>query len=167
MVRIKHRWFLCEMVFPDLYSIHEEEDNTALIVESNATAFGRVKEKKKAIANKVEEITEGHLTQAVRRRMERTFGTYAKGSLAGGFRVKYFNNESGLFIVKTPREQSVMVRNAITLTTRVHAIPCILRCFHVGGSIEQCKKVALEYDQKSLTKKANLKRLREANVTRR
>lgn len=145
MVRFKNRYLLVELTAID--SITHE-----LLPFSSARDGGTLQGS--LIAN--------HLRQS----LQQNFGQVAMGQVGPTLSIKYANGQTGLMVVRAPREQVALVWAAITLMSGLpadgagrqpstsgpggHPMRYSWRVMHVAGTIKSAQKSAIRHTIKYL-----------------
>ncbi|KAJ1895514.1 RNA-binding protein pop5 [Kickxella alabastrina] len=88
-----------------------------------------------------------NINSLVREQVKLNFGDLGAGHIASGFQVKYFSSQTRMGIIKVPRDHCQMVTTALTLATHINRYPCVVRVWHVSGTIKKCQKAAIRTDR--------------------
>jgi ribonuclease P/MRP protein subunit POP5 len=90
-------------------------------------------------------LTSYQLFRDIRQSLLTNFGEFGYGQCHSSLQVKYLNQRTGLAIVRSPRDDSDIVRTALLLLKDVGGEPCTVRVLHVGGTIRSCQKAAVKW----------------------
>jgi len=132
MVRFKNRYLLVEIVWDEwVVSSHNGEPT-----QSPPTLKPS--------------INASLLIQLIKTKTLDYFGDLGLASLLWSLSVKYLNEATGIFIIRTSREYFRITWGAMTFITSINNRPASLRVLHVAGTIRSCQKMLLKYDRELL-----------------
>ncbi|KAI8901406.1 hypothetical protein BC833DRAFT_578042 [Globomyces pollinis-pini] len=89
------------------------------------------------------------LAAAIKFNIQDLFGDYG-ARISSTLQVKYYSPYTGLAIIKTGREHSRLVWNAITFITMLKSTPCVITVVHVSGTIKKLQQYAVIFNQKQI-----------------
>lgn len=125
MVRVKHRYILCQIEWHSDGSLSRPD------------------------------FTNNKLVECIKASVECNFGSYAIGcmTLNQSFSIKYFNAVTGMFIVKIARQYCNTLWGALTFVTSMDGGRfCKLNVVAVSGTIRSCQRELLRYSRAIIQK---------------
>ncbi|KAJ1948872.1 RNA-binding protein pop5 [Linderina pennispora] len=131
MVRFKHRYLCFEIQF-----------HTAA---EQALGHQKAGQKQPALSSKA-------IFHLIRDQMQINFGDSGAGHVVMGTQVKYFSSRTNMGILKVPRDHYQMIWSALTLTTQISRTPCMIRVWHVSGTIKKCQQAAIKVNRSLIAK---------------
>ncbi|KAL4803865.1 Rpp14/Pop5 family-domain-containing protein [Aspergillus unguis] len=156
MVRVKHRYLLIEILYPDSTSGPQTS------ASSSINHGQRQKSQLQIHAPTSDALTPSLLAKLVRDQVAEIFGDWGIGRLggvgAGGVSVKYLSPATSTAIIRCPRASYRLVWTALTYMTRVPEIgdgrnkrldlgnltrPCVFRVVRVSGTIRKAEEEAV------------------------
>ncbi|KAL4952677.1 Rpp14/Pop5 family-domain-containing protein [Aspergillus filifer] len=166
MVRVKHRYLLLEILYPD---------PTSAPSSTNKNRNNAQQSQLRIHAPTSDALTPSLLAKMVRDEVADLFGDWGVGRLggvgAGGVSVKYLSPATSTAIIRCPRASYRLVWTALTYMTRVPEIsegkakrvdlanlsrPCVFRVVRVSGTIRKAEEEAVRRARREIV------RLREA-----
>ncbi|KAK0930654.1 RNA-binding protein pop5 [Friedmanniomyces endolithicus] len=137
MVRIKHRYLLVNILYPDAkYSP----------LRPAATAGDDIPYTVQFRRPSPDQMNGGLLMRLIRDGVVELFGDYGSGKIAGSLQVKYFSSATSTAIIRVSREHYRLVWSALTLTTRLPRPvdqPCVIQVVRVSGTIRKAEEEAI------------------------
>ncbi|KAG9244332.1 Rpp14/Pop5 family protein [Calycina marina] len=134
MVRVKHRYLLVNILYPELLKAGRESSAKlpdAVTFHQPTTSGLNSRGLEKAIKHGVEEL----------------FGDYGYGAIRGSLQVKYLSTATSTFIIKVARDHYRMVWTALSFMTKVPGVhdakPCVFRVIRVSGTIRESQEEAI------------------------
>ncbi|KAJ1951338.1 RNA-binding protein pop5 [Linderina macrospora] len=127
MVRFKHRYLCFEIQF------HPAAEQTP--------GHQRTGQKQPVLTSKA-------VLHMIKDQMQVNFGDSGAGHIVSGTQVKYFSSRTNMCILKVPRDHYQMIWSALTLTTHISRAPCMIRMWHVSGTIKKCQQAAIKVDRR-------------------
>ncbi|KAJ3108754.1 hypothetical protein HDU97_000154 [Phlyctochytrium planicorne] len=98
----------------------------------------------------LESLHPGNIINTIRDSVEVNFGDVGVGSISQSFSVKYFSPYTSVAIVRVARDHVKLLWAAISFVSQIKGRKCLLRVVHVGGTIKQVQKQAIEFDKQQL-----------------
>ncbi|KAK1069308.1 RNA-binding protein pop5 [Friedmanniomyces endolithicus] len=138
MVRIKHRYLLVNILYPDtkhsqLAPATKPGDNVPYTVQFRRPS--------------PDQMNGGLLMRLIRDGVVELFGDYGSGKIAGSLQVvKYFSSATSTAIIRVSREHYRLVWSALTFTTRLPRPvdqPCVFQVVRVSGTIRKAEEEAI------------------------
>ncbi|GFS65809.1 hypothetical protein TNIN_5891 [Trichonephila inaurata madagascariensis] len=120
MVRVKHRYILCEIVT-------ETHRHFAKLPFVEKTL-------KEAIIDSVEEL----------------HGDFGLASILPGFAVKMFNRSTRMFILRVHRKFQSVLSTSLPIITSVENVKLAIKTLHLSGTIRCAYKFLVNYDKEKL-----------------
>ncbi|KAL4868645.1 Rpp14/Pop5 family-domain-containing protein [Aspergillus spectabilis] len=158
MVRVKHRYLLVEILYPDASS------------SSSASRKNNAEQSQLRIhAPTSDALTPSLLAKMVRDEVAEIFGDWGIGRLggvgAGGVSVKYLSPATSTAIIRCPRASYRLVWTALTYLSRVPDIsdagrsrpsnltrPCVFRVIRVSGTIRKAEEEAVRRARREIVR---------------
>ncbi|KAI8325591.1 hypothetical protein GQ54DRAFT_301830 [Martensiomyces pterosporus] len=157
LTRYRHALYQAhKMVLPDVDSSVEHLAGAVIFLRSIGIALAdlNIRNAMLQLASQSEQqqqhtpsISTRGVHNLVREQVVLNFGDSGAGSIQSGLQVKYFSPRTRLGILKVPRDHYQMVWAALTLTTHYSKHPCLIRVWHVSGTIKKCQKAAIRVDR--------------------
>ncbi|KAK5692964.1 RNA-binding protein pop5 [Elasticomyces elasticus] len=137
MVRIKHRYLLINILYPDPKSTSgrpatKPGDEVPYTVQFRRPSPDR--------------MDGGVLTRLIRDGVAELFGDYGSGKVAGSLQVKYFSQATSTAIVRVSRDHYRLVWAALTFATRLPnpvGQSCVIQVVRVSGTIRKSEEEAI------------------------
>ncbi|KAK5731495.1 RNA-binding protein pop5 [Elasticomyces elasticus] len=136
MVRIKHRYLLINILYPDPRSTSrpatKPDDEVPYTVQFRRPSPDR--------------MDGGVLTRLIRDGVAELFGDYGSGKVAGSLQVKYFSQATSTAIVRVSRDHYRLVWAALTFATRLPnpvGQSCVIQVVRVSGTIRKSEEEAI------------------------
>ncbi|KAL3479327.1 Rpp14/Pop5 family-domain-containing protein [Aspergillus californicus] len=164
MVRVKHRYLLVDILYPDPSStpLSARKDHHAQQSEYQLRIH----------APTSDALTPGLLAKMVRDEVAETFGDWGIGRLggvgAGGVSVKYLSPATSTAIIRCPRASYRLVWTALTYMSRVPEYsdagksrrldpgnlnrPCVFRVIRVSGTIKKAEEDAVRRARREIVR---------------
>ncbi|OJI82527.1 hypothetical protein BO79DRAFT_199521 [Aspergillus costaricaensis CBS 115574] len=175
MVRLKHRYILLDILYPDPSTWPAATSRT----KSNNNNNNNPQSKSKSQAQlqihspTSDALTPGLLAKMVREEVSLMFGDYGVGRLggagAGGISVKYLSPATSTAIIRCPRASFRLVWTALTCMSQVPGFSdpgsskrssstraCVFRVIRVSGTMRKAEEEAIRRARREIV------RLREA-----
>jgi ribonuclease P/MRP protein subunit POP5 len=131
MVRLKSRYLLFEIIYPDgLDAIKEPLPKTKSSISIRPSTELSVDARK--------------LTTLLKDAIELNFGDYGLGAVSGTLAVKYFSQLTSKGIVRVARQHFRLVWAALTYINKVGTKNAIIRVIRVSGTIKKCEIAAIQ-----------------------
>ncbi|BGP20664.1 hypothetical protein JCM10213_001090 [Rhodosporidiobolus nylandii] len=153
MVRFKHRYLLCHLVFP-ASALDDAHPST-----SNGAATP-------AEAVPPPSLSEGAIIGLLRDSLNVNFGDVGAGEVGGTFSVKYLSPQTSTLIIRVSREHYRTLWAALTLLRRVGGQECVARVVHVSGTIRKTQHAAIAHDRAQILLSARRSRIRKSLLAR-
>ncbi|KAF7590627.1 hypothetical protein BBP40_002575 [Aspergillus hancockii] len=158
MVRIKHRYLLVDILYPDTSTW----PSTSQIKKTPQQAQSQLR----IHAPTSDVLTPSLLAKMVREEVAEIFGDWGVGRLggvgAGGVSVKYLSPATSTAIIRCPRASFRLVWTAITYMSRVPEIgdrrnvvmtrPCVFRVIRVSGTMRKAEEVAIQKARREIVR---------------
>ncbi|KAK0356091.1 RNA-binding protein pop5 [Friedmanniomyces endolithicus] len=137
MVRIKHRYLLVNILYPDakysqLRPATKGDDDVPYTVQFRRPS--------------PDQMNGGLLMRLIRDGVVELFGDYGSGKIAGSLQVKYFSAATSTAIIRVSREHCRLVWSALTFATRLPRPvdqPCVIQVVRVSGTIRKAEEEAI------------------------
>ncbi|PLB47518.1 hypothetical protein P170DRAFT_385256 [Aspergillus steynii IBT 23096] len=164
MVRLKHRYLLLDILYPDPSSWPSTAPQRKL---ASAQSQSQIQ----IHAPTSDALTQGLLAKMVREEVAEIFGDWGVGRLGSGLSVKYLSPATSTAIIRCPRASYRLVWTALTYMSRVPEYgnpsrskgagpaltrPCVFRVIRVSGTMRKAEEEAIRRARKEIV------RLREA-----
>ncbi|KAL4961756.1 Rpp14/Pop5 family protein [Aspergillus stella-maris] len=162
MVRVKHRYLLLEILYPD---------PTSAPFSTNKNRNNAQQSQLQIHAPTSDALTPSLLAKMVRDEVADLFGDWGVGRLggvgAGGVSVKYLSPATSTAIIRCPRASYRLVWTALTYMTRVPEIsegktkrvdlanlsrPCVFRVVRVSGTIRKAEEEAVRRARREIVR---------------
>ncbi|BCS04252.1 Rpp14/Pop5 family protein [Aspergillus luchuensis] len=175
MVRLKHRYILLDILYPDPSTWPAATSRTK---SNNSNSNSNPQSKSKSQAQlqihspTSDALTPGLLAKMVREEVSLMFGDYGVGRLggagAGGISVKYLSPATSTAIIRCPRASFRLVWTALTCMSQVPGFTeggakrssstraCVFRVIRVSGTMRKAEEEAIRRARREIV------RLREA-----
>ncbi|KAK3714923.1 RNA-binding protein pop5 [Vermiconidia calcicola] len=137
MVRLKHRYLLVNILFPDLKNAPSAPrpkgvDELPYAIQFHQPSSDRMNAKL--------------LMQMIRNGVSELFGDYGSGMIAGSLQVKYFSQATSTAIVRVSRDHYRLVWAALTFATHLPKPvnqACVFQVVRVSGTIRKAEEEAI------------------------
>lgn len=138
MVRLKSRYILFELLYPDGLTTparpHSDDDNNS----NNQHISQQLRQPSHVDAKQV--------LSAVRAELATLLGDYGAGSVASTLQLKYFSRTTSVGIVRVAREKMRLVWASLTYVRKLDNRPVIVRVVRVSGTVKKCEQAAIKRD---------------------
>ena len=142
MVRIKHRYLLVDILFPE--SSNSKEFPASIAINKPCPKW----------------FDAGCLIRLIRFHVSENFGDYGAGVLGGSLSIKYLSQATSTAIIRCPRAHHRLVWAALTFAGflsrygggRKHdeKVECIFRVVRVSGTIKKAEEAAIRRARKQI-----------------
>ncbi|KAL4923927.1 Rpp14/Pop5 family protein [Aspergillus undulatus] len=165
MVRVKHRYLLIDILYPDPSSALKSSNSSRKENGNGPQPQLRIH------APTSDALTPSLLAKMVRDEVAEIFGDWGVGRLggvgAGGVSVKYLSPATSTAIIRCPRASYRLVWTALTYMTRVPDIsdgkfkrvdlanmsrPCVFRVVRVSGTIRKAEEEAVRRARREIVR---------------
>ncbi|KAI9891068.1 MAG: hypothetical protein M1814_003267 [Vezdaea aestivalis] len=121
MVRIKHRYLLCNILYPTS-SASSESPYVLSLHSPTSTA-----------------LTPQLLIRAIRASITSLFGDYGSGLVNGAITLKYFSPQTSTFVLRAPRAHYRLVWAALTMLLELpgEVRSCVVRVVRISGTMKK------------------------------
>ncbi|KAL5341175.1 Rpp14/Pop5 family-domain-containing protein [Aspergillus crustosus] len=160
MVRVKHRYLLLDILYPDPSSSPSSASRKTNNAEQSQIRIH---------APTSDALTPSLLAKMVRDEVAEIFGDWGVGRLggvgAGGVSVKYLSPATSTAIIRCPRASYRLVWTALTYLSRVPEIndtgrsrpsnltrPCVFRVIRVSGTIRKAEEEAVKRARREIVR---------------
>ncbi|KAI2607109.1 ribonuclease P/MRP protein subunit [Hypoxylon fragiforme] len=130
MVRIKERYLLVKILYPNELGSHSDLPDVVVINQPTT-----------------DQLNPAGLLRGIRAEVANLFGDYGSGTVDGGsLAVKYFSPATSTFILRTSRSSYRLVWAALAFMSTVpvkNGKPCIFRVVHVSGTMRKVEEEAI------------------------
>jgi len=92
---------------------------------------------------------ESDILESIKSSIKSLFGDFGR-SVTSSMNIKYFNGETGLFIIRVDRDFYQMLWSSMTLIHRIQEVSLFFRVIHIGGTFKSCKQHAIDYDKEMI-----------------
>ncbi|GLA09476.1 hypothetical protein AnigIFM60653_011805 [Aspergillus niger] len=166
MVRLKHRYILLDILYPDPSTWPPATSRTNKNPQSKSKSQAQLQ----IHSPTSDALTPGLLAKMVREEVSLMFGDYGVGRLggagAGGISVKYLSPATSTAIIRCPRASFRLVWTALTCMSQVPGFSegglkrttraCVFRVIRVSGTMRKAEEEAIRRARREIV------RLREA-----
>ncbi|KAK6583910.1 hypothetical protein PZA11_003640 [Diplocarpon coronariae] len=131
MVRLKHRYLLVNILYPEVEKPQSKADVPDVVVFNRPTTS---------------ELTAPALLRGLRAEVLSLFGDYGAGAVSESLAVKYLSPATSTFILRVARSQYRIVWAALSLMTCVpvnNGRNCVFRVVRVSGTIRKAEEEAI------------------------
>ena len=125
MVRLKHRWLLFEILYPN---------------ESSTIPFSAVSQN----------VTPKLLTDALHQQVSYNFGDHGSGLLSSSLSIRYFSAATSTGIVRVSRDHYRMAWAALTFIRDLVGRECVVTVRRVSGTVKKVEEEILRRDKLAL-----------------
>lgn len=126
MVRLKHRWLLFEILYP----------NEPSIVPFSAAS--------------AQAVTTKLLTNLLRQQISYNFGDHGSGLVSASLSIRYFSATTSTGIVKVARDHYRMVWAALTFIRDIAGRECVITVRKVSGTVKKAEQEILRRNKFAL-----------------
>ena len=126
MVRLKHRWLIIEVLYP----------NDVSTIPFSAPTDSSVNTKV--------------LTETLRQQISYNFGDHGSGLISSSLLVKYFSCATSTGIIRVARDHYRMVWAALTFIRQLGGRECVVTVRRVSGTIKKAEEEILRRDKTAL-----------------
>lgn len=151
MVRVKHRYLLVTILYPNGTS---PSSQSAKSFNSNTTIPDTVLFHSPSPSTYTEDV----LRRLVQTSVSDLFGDYGSGMISGSFKIMYHSQATSTSILRVSRESFRIVWAALTMTTHLPKpvnAPCVIQVLRVSGTIRKSEEAAIEFS-KALLRRARM-----------
>ncbi|KAL4921425.1 Rpp14/Pop5 family-domain-containing protein [Aspergillus aurantiobrunneus] len=165
MVRVKHRYLLIDILYPDPSSSPSSSSNPSRKPHGQQSQL-------RIHAPTSDALTPSLLAKMVREEVAEIYGDWGVGRLGGvgggGVSVKYLSPATSTAIIRCPRASYRLVWTALTYMSRVPAIsdagrsrrldptnlmrPCVFRVIRVSGTIRKAEEEAVRRARREIVR---------------
>jgi ribonuclease P/MRP protein subunit POP5 len=125
MVRLKHRWLLVEIVYP----------NEVSTIPFSAPS---------------QNVTAKILTDLLRQQISYNFGDNGSGLVSSSLSVRYFSAATSTGIIRVSRDHYRMVWAALTFIREISGKTCVMTVRRVSGTVKKAEQEILRRDKSAL-----------------
>ncbi|KAI1093050.1 Rpp14 family protein [Rostrohypoxylon terebratum] len=130
MVRIKERYLLVKILYPD--ELGSRPDLPDVVVINQPTT---------------DKLNQAALLRGIREEVANLFGDYGSGAMEGGsLGLKYLSHATSTFILRISRSSYRLVWTALTFMNSIpikNGKPCVFRVVHVSGTMRKVEEEAI------------------------
>lgn len=138
MVRLKTRYFLFEILYPD---------NPEIGLDFSATDEAAMARLLRQMPSK-SPIDGRTITKALKDAILQNFGDYGMGCVASSLAVKYFSQTTSLGIVRVGRDHFRTLWAAMSYISHIEGCRVIISVKRVSGTIKKCELAAMAHDRR-------------------
>jgi ribonuclease P/MRP protein subunit POP5 len=125
MVRLKHRWLLVEILYPN---------------ETSTVPFSAPSHN----------VTTKILLDALRQQISYNFGDHGNGLVSSSLSIRYFSGATSTGIIRVARDHFRMIWAALTFIKELGGRECVITVRRVSGTIKKAEEEILRRDKRSL-----------------
>jgi ribonuclease P/MRP protein subunit POP5 len=125
MVRLKHRWLLFEIIYPN---------------ESSPISFSATSQ---AVNTRL-------LTDILRQQISYNFGDHGSGLVSSSLSIRYFSPATSTGIVRIARDHYRMAWAALTFIRDIGGRECVITVRRVSGTVKKAEEEILRRDKAAL-----------------
>ncbi|KAF2838764.1 hypothetical protein M501DRAFT_912883, partial [Patellaria atrata CBS 101060] len=136
MVRIKHRYLLCNILYP-------EKPNAKLPQSTADEAVPAVIQFHRPTPDR---LTPHILRRAIEDDVAYLFGDWGAGMIASGLKIVYLSTATSTAIIRISRQHYRLVWAALSFMTKLPKpidTPCVIRVIRVSGTIKKVEEEAI------------------------
>jgi len=126
MVRLKHRWLIVEVLYPN---------------DTSAVPFS---------APSRSSVTQKLLYDTIVQQIDYNFGDHGRGLVASSLSVRYFSWATSTGIIRVARDHYRMVWAALTFIRELGGRECMITVRRVSGTIKKAEEELLRRDKTAL-----------------
>ena len=126
MVRLKHRWLLFEILYPN---------------DSSAILFS---------AASAQNVTTKVLTDLLRQQISYNFGDHGSGLVSASLSIRYFSAATSTGIVRVARDNYRIVWAALTFIRDIMGRECVITVRRVSGTVKKAEREIIQRDKSVL-----------------
>ncbi|GAA5982166.1 hypothetical protein JCM5350_003478 [Sporobolomyces pararoseus] len=165
MVRFKHRYILCELIWE---STIDQLPSLYTSPLSSSSSSSKKKEENDSTLNPPSQSTtpqfsESSLVHLLRDSLQANFGDIVSGSVGGTFSVKYLSPGTCTLILRVSREHFQTLWSSLTLLRKIGGYPVIVKVNHVSGTIRKIQHRAIQQDREYILKSHRRKLVEQDN----
>ncbi|GAA5987302.1 hypothetical protein JCM11641_002676 [Rhodosporidiobolus odoratus] len=149
MVRFKHRYLLCHLIFPAALDTSSIGTCSSSCLTSSSTSTPRPPP----------QISESGLINLLRDSLSVNFGDVGAGEVGGTFSIKYLSPSTSTLIIRVSREHYRTLWAALTLLRKIGGQEVIARVVHISGTIRKTQHAAIAHDRSQILLAARRARL--------
>ncbi|GAA5938061.1 RNA-binding protein POP5 [Sporobolomyces koalae] len=146
MVRFKHRYILCTLIFPDSGAL----DHLPRLATATEQSDAKIKLNDVDPPNPLPAITESAMIHLLRDSLSVNFGDVGAGEVGGTFSIKYLSPSTMTMIIRVSREHYQTLWASLTLLRKIGGKPVIVRVTHVSGTIRKVQHAAIRLDREQI-----------------
>ncbi|OWB58431.1 ribonuclease activity protein [[Candida] boidinii] len=139
MVRLKTRYILFEIIYPELNG--DGEEGTDWYKTRSNSIIALHKQSPSVINAKV-------IILAIRKSLQLNYGDLGSGCDGMSLVLKYFSNRTSTGIIRVLRESYMKICSAICLINELNGYKVIIRCVNLSGSIKKCEDKSIIRSEK-------------------
>lgn len=139
MVRLKTRYILFEIIYPELKG--DGEEGTDWYKTRSNSIIALHKQSPSVINAKV-------IILAIRKSLQLNYGDLGSGCDGMSLVLKYFSNRTSTGIIRVLRESYMKICSAICLINELNGYKVIIRCVNLSGSIKKCEDKSIIRSEK-------------------
>ena len=125
MVRLKHRWLLFEIIYP----------NDPSTIPFSAAS---------------QNVSTKLLTDVLRQQISYNFGDHGSGLVSSSLSIRYFSAATSTGIVRVSRDHYRMVWAALTFIRDLAGRECVITVRRVSGTVKKAEEEILRRDRNAL-----------------
>ena len=125
MVRLKHRWLLFEILYPN---------------ESSATPLSATSQT----------VTTKLLADILRQQISYNFGDHGSGLVSASLSIRYFSAATSTGIIRIARDHYRIVWAALTFIRDLAGRECVITVRRVSGTVKKAEEEILRRDKQAL-----------------
>jgi len=122
MVRLKHRWLLFEILYPN---------------EPPSSSSSQV-------------VTQKLLLEVLRQQISYNFGDYGSGAVSASLAIKYFSAATNTGLVRVSRDHYRLIWAALTFIRELGGRECIVTVRRVSGTIKKAEQEIIRRDKQAI-----------------
>ncbi|KJE96183.1 hypothetical protein CAOG_06542 [Capsaspora owczarzaki ATCC 30864] len=103
-------------------------------------------------------VSIGPLVNALKDAVQEAHGDYGLACVLGSFNVKHYNTETGLTMIRAPRDYVEILLSSLTLLGTIGKAQCAWKTVHVSGTLRKSRVAAVEYHRRQLARIATARR---------
>lgn len=146
MVRLKHRYLLINILYPDSKSA-----NLKLVKDAGDELPFNLQFRQPS----PDQLTVHILLKMIRQGIEELFGDYGSGKVSGSLQIKYWSPATSTTILRVSRDHYRLVWAALAFVTSLPKPlnqPCVFQVVRVSGTIRKAQEEAVRRARLSIRK---------------
>ncbi|GAA5902419.1 RNA-binding protein POP5 [Sporobolomyces salmoneus] len=150
MVRFKHRYLLCELLFEGSPTLDTVQLGPVASSTSKESSSSLNQTSLSSSASAPSTVTESALIHLLRDSLRVNFGDIAAGEVGGTFSIKYLSPTTNTLILRVSREHFQTLWASLTLLRKIGGKEVVTKVSHVSGTIRKIQHSAIRLDREEI-----------------